>query len=136
MTLPETASLPMEKALTPREAAGILRVSVATVYRLVQSGRLRAFVVGRSIRIQCGAVMEFQERETIAIPQLLANAAVGRISSRSRDGSGRTSRGGARRGSRSAPGTQGSPANDSPNISSAQALYAALGIVPKKRPSR
>jgi excisionase family DNA binding protein len=40
---------------TVRETASRLRVSCATIRRLIQAGKLRALRVGRSVRIEGGA---------------------------------------------------------------------------------
>lgn len=45
--------------LTVREVAGVMRVSKATVYRMVHSGELTTIRVGRSFRIPAGAVRTY-----------------------------------------------------------------------------
>ena len=49
------------KFLTVAEVAEIMRVSKMTVYRLVHSGELPAVRVGRSFRVNEGAVNECLE---------------------------------------------------------------------------
>ena len=49
------------KFLTVAEVAEIMRVSKMTVYRLVHSGELPAVRVGRSFRVNEGAVNEYLE---------------------------------------------------------------------------
>lgn len=45
--------------LTVAEVASALRVSRMTVYRLVRSGELSSFQVGRSIRVPAAVVAEY-----------------------------------------------------------------------------
>jgi len=49
----------MEKLLTVPEVAGILRVSVRTVYNLLEAGALRGVRVGRAWRVPESALEEF-----------------------------------------------------------------------------
>jgi excisionase family DNA binding protein len=49
---PEAYCQPLPKCLTVKEAARILRVSTATVYRLVAEGRIAHIRVSNAIRIQ------------------------------------------------------------------------------------
>jgi excisionase family DNA binding protein len=49
----------MEKLLTVAEVAGILRVSVRTVYNLLEAGALRGVRVGRAWRVPESALEEF-----------------------------------------------------------------------------
>jgi excisionase family DNA binding protein len=49
----------MEKMLTVAEVAGILRVSVRTVYNLLEAGTLRGVRVGSAWRVLTSALEEF-----------------------------------------------------------------------------
>ena len=49
--------------MSPKETAGYLGVSMAVVYRLVRSGRLRAAKVGGQYRITQAAVRQLLEDE-------------------------------------------------------------------------
>ena len=49
----------MEKLLTVAEVAGILRVSVRTVYNLLEAGALRGVRVGRAWRVLESALEDF-----------------------------------------------------------------------------
>lgn len=53
----------MDKALTMAQAAKIMNVHVATVRREIERGNLKAFPVGRSIRIRQSVLAEFMRRE-------------------------------------------------------------------------
>ncbi len=53
----------MDKVLTMSEAAKILNVHIATVRREIERGHLKAFPVGRSIRIRQSVLTEFMRRE-------------------------------------------------------------------------
>ena len=59
--IPADAGLP--QFMTVDEIAAALRVSRATVYRLVRSGALAATDVGRSVRVTRQAVDEFLHRQ-------------------------------------------------------------------------
>ncbi len=50
--VPSLATAPRVQFLTPAEVADHLRVSSMTVYRLIQSGDLRAARIGKSYRIR------------------------------------------------------------------------------------
>ncbi len=50
--VPSLAIAPRVQFLTPAEVADHLRVSSMTVYRLIQSGDLRAARIGKSYRIR------------------------------------------------------------------------------------
>ena len=54
--------VPLPQFMTVNEVAAALRVSRATVYRLVRSGALTATDVGRSVRVTRRAVDEFLHR--------------------------------------------------------------------------
>ena len=62
MTAPGTPAAGLPQFLTVDEVAGALRVSRATVYRLVSSGALAANRVGKSVRVTRPAVEEFLRR--------------------------------------------------------------------------
>ena len=63
MTAPGTsAGAELPQFMTVNEVAAALRVSRATVYRLVSSGALAANHVGRSVRVTRRAVEEFLGR--------------------------------------------------------------------------
>jgi excisionase family DNA binding protein len=47
-----TAESKPENALTPKQAAGKLGVSVDLIYELCQSGKLRSQKIGRAVRIR------------------------------------------------------------------------------------
>jgi len=49
----------MQNVLTPDEVATRLKISKKTVFRLIESGRLRAIRITRAIRIPEDAVQEF-----------------------------------------------------------------------------
>ncbi|OPZ46013.1 MAG: Helix-turn-helix domain protein [Firmicutes bacterium ADurb.BinA052] len=49
----------MEEMLTVAEVAGILRVSVRTVYNLLEAGALRGVRVGRAWRVLESALEDF-----------------------------------------------------------------------------
>jgi len=56
-----------ERFLTAAEVASIMSVSKMTVYRLVHSGELEAFRVGRSFRIPETAVSEYMRSAHVAV---------------------------------------------------------------------
>jgi excisionase family DNA binding protein len=51
--------------LKPAEAAAVLRISRAMLYRLVQRGILGAIFVGRHLRIHRDALTAFMEHGTV-----------------------------------------------------------------------
>ena len=57
-----------EPYLTPREAAGRLRVARKFVYGLCAAGLLRHFRVGRGLRIPAGALDEYIARQSNVPP--------------------------------------------------------------------
>jgi excisionase family DNA binding protein len=56
---PPDPPLAQVKFLTVAEVAGVMRVSMMTVYRLVHSGELTAVRVGRSFRVPEKAVHDY-----------------------------------------------------------------------------
>lgn len=109
--------------VTPDEAAKRLRVSRATVYRLVAEGELPAFRAGkRGLRILCDAIDAFEARQ-----QVVVSAA--RIATSATDSGGRTSR--ASGGSRSARGSKRTPSASSDLPSNVNELSRLLGMRPK-----
>ena len=52
----------MQKLMTVKEVADILRVSNMTVYRLVKSGSLLAVRVGKNYRIKANDVQAYIDR--------------------------------------------------------------------------
>lgn len=56
-------TLAPDRALRVPEVAVHLRCSEGQVYRLVADGRLRAFRVGRMLRIRESAIAEFIQRQ-------------------------------------------------------------------------
>lgn len=50
------------RAITPQDAAKRLAVHVRTLYRLLESGELRSFHVGRVWRIPVDAIQEYMDR--------------------------------------------------------------------------
>ena len=55
----------VQPLMTAREVADVLRVSPMTVYRMVRAGSLRAFRVGRQLRIPVEDVQGYIEAHTI-----------------------------------------------------------------------
>ena len=54
---------PVLQLMTAVEVAGVLRISVRTVRRMIASGQLPAIAIGRSIRIDPRAVSALIERK-------------------------------------------------------------------------
>lgn len=57
--MPESSPPPDEALLTVNEVAIALRVSKMTIYRLIHSGSLAAYRVGRSYRVPPTAVRAY-----------------------------------------------------------------------------
>jgi excisionase family DNA binding protein len=57
---------PGTQLLTTKEAASVLRVSRATVYRLIGSGELGSLRIGASRRIPMAAITELTRRAGVA----------------------------------------------------------------------
>jgi excisionase family DNA binding protein len=57
------------KVFTPDEVARLLRVSRMTVYRLVGDGHLRAYRVGRSLRIRPDDLTAYLEAAATGRPR-------------------------------------------------------------------
>jgi excisionase family DNA binding protein len=53
--------------LTPTEAAGRLRVSKMTVYRLIHGGHLPAVQIGKAFRIRAADLESYLEAATVRI---------------------------------------------------------------------
>jgi excisionase family DNA binding protein len=118
-------------ALTRREryaSAAVLRIDRATVYRMVESGELRAVRIRGRIRIPWSALEEYLAANAVAVPQSLAPR--DRTYTVAGGSSGRTSP--ASGESRSARATRPKPTSDSPSGSS---LRERLGLVGRKRRS-
>jgi excisionase family DNA binding protein len=65
VTTPEaSADAELPQFMTVQEVAGALRVSRATVYRLVNSGALAANHIGKSVRVTRRAVDEYLRHHT------------------------------------------------------------------------
>jgi excisionase family DNA binding protein len=56
-------TMPVLQLMTAVEVAGVLRISVRTVRRMIASGQLPAIAIGRSIRIDPRAVSALIERK-------------------------------------------------------------------------
>jgi len=54
--------MPGEISYTPREVAEILKISKYTVYELIKRGELRAFRVGRKVRVEASDLEAFKRR--------------------------------------------------------------------------
>lgn len=52
----------MAEAVTVRQAAKLLAVSVTTIRRLIRSGQLAAFYAGTRLRIRYDAIADFMDR--------------------------------------------------------------------------
>jgi putative molybdopterin biosynthesis protein len=55
--------MPNEISYTPDEVAEILKVSKFTVYELIKRGDLRAYHVGRKVRVEASDLESFKQRE-------------------------------------------------------------------------
>lgn len=53
----------MDKVLTMKQAAKIMNVHTLTVRREIERGNLKAFPVGKSIRIRESVLKEYMNRE-------------------------------------------------------------------------
>jgi excisionase family DNA binding protein len=56
-------TMPVLQLMTATEVAGVLRISVRTVRRMIASGKLPAIAIGRAIRIDPRAVSALIERK-------------------------------------------------------------------------
>ena len=59
------ASVTKIELLTPLEAAGVMRVSTMTVYRLVKSGEIPALRVGKNLRIRVADLNTYLESHMV-----------------------------------------------------------------------
>ena len=59
---PQTPTLYRAALLTPADAAELARVSIDTIYRLIERGDLEAIHVGRLLRIEPAAFNSYLER--------------------------------------------------------------------------
>ncbi len=57
-----------ENLVTVREAAGFLRISARTVYRLIESGQIEAVRIGKQWRIPLGDLPGFEAGAPKASP--------------------------------------------------------------------
>lgn len=56
--------------LSPKDYAAKWNISVDTVRRAIRAGRLKAYRIGRLIRIEADAVIENTEEEHAYVPQM------------------------------------------------------------------
>lgn len=54
--------LGLDDVCTPEQVARFLKLNIATVWRYVRDGRLKAIKVGRLYRIRRGAVMDMLKK--------------------------------------------------------------------------
>lgn len=67
-----------DPVLTVEEVASQLRVTTETVRRLIRAGTIKAFRVGRAIRIPTSSLDEFRARNQVVVPKPVV--AAGRLS--------------------------------------------------------
>lgn len=56
---------PISEYLTPREVMELLYIGKNTLYKLLNSGELKGFRVGRQWRITKGALQEYADRRAV-----------------------------------------------------------------------
>ncbi len=81
--MPTDADSRRSVALTPREAASVLGISVTTIYRAIEAGQLQAVRLGgrgSSLRITPTALAEFMHPTVLAAPGVTRRQAGGEAS--------------------------------------------------------
>lgn len=57
---------PISEYLTPREVMDLLYIGKNTLYKLLGSGELKGFRIGRQWRITKGALQEYADRSAVS----------------------------------------------------------------------
>lgn len=63
----ESPAEPAGESLTVKDAAARLRVSTRRIYEMCAAGELRAYKVGRSLRIAPEAIEDYRQQQTIIV---------------------------------------------------------------------
>ena len=69
----------MENFYTVKEAAEMLKVCQMTIYRAVNSGKLRSVVFGHTIRVPESAIEEYLQPKSNPVPNVIPRNEIPRI---------------------------------------------------------